>query len=269
MKKCKLLLIITFLMLSKISYCDFIPIGSHSITKCIKITNIDDYPEVSLIGFILGSFNYYSSYVVAPSECLKFQTECSLHLYAVKKTSIIGMDIEKIDWRNKDINALISNIYIDPYKFLVDDSIPYYSIEQYYKILGFTDTTVVLFKWKEITNDKDGNPLSENELTYNGDLSKLSQQISSGINSIPYHSTFTLFPNPVKQIVSLKINNFYQGSVPVEIISFGGKLLQTFTLNKTGFIDDSTIPIDNLPKGIYLVNIRFGAMTETQKLIIN
>jgi hypothetical protein len=135
--------------------------------------------------------------------------------------------------------------------------------------MGFTETSVVLFKWKEVTKDKNKNQLSENEYTYDGDLSKLSQKLPVGINSITYHSTFTLYPNPAKQIVYLKINNFYQGLVPVEIISFGGKLLKLLTLSKTGFIHDSTIPIENLPKGIYFVTIRYGEMVETQKLIIN
>ena len=164
----------------------------------------------------------------------------------------------------------MSNIYFYPYfEFYVNDSIPISSIEQFYKIEGFTEKSVVLFKWKEISKFNNGKEDSITNYTYDGDLSKLSQKLLVGINSNQYYSTFSLYPNPAKQIVSLKISNFYEGTVPVEIISFGGKVLKAITLTKSGYIYDSTIPIENLPKGIYFVTIRFGAMVETQKLIIN
>jgi hypothetical protein len=268
MKKYSHIVVFVFLILGKLSYCDVIIVGSHAVTKCAKITNLNDYPEVSLIGFKLSVFNYYHSYIVVPAKCLECDSESSLNIYAINKTLLIGYDIEKNDWR-KDKNALKSNIYINTHKYYVDDSIPIYSIEQFYKILGFTDTTIVLFKWKEVTNDKNMNLLATDEFTYDGDISILSQKFPLGIKTITYHSTFTLYPNPAKQVVSMKISNFYQGSVPVEIFSFGGKVLKSTTLIKTGFIYDSTISIENLPKGIYFVTLRFGAMVETQKLIIN
>jgi hypothetical protein len=267
MKKYKFLLVITFLMMSRLSYCDIINSGYHAVIKCVKITNIEDYPEISIIGQTGNTVSW--NYVATSTECLKGGTSMDyFYLFAVNTTYLQGKDITKIDWI-KDKNALSSNIRINPRRDVIEDSIPIYSIEQFYKILGFADITVVLFKWKEITNDKNGDPLSENEYTYEGDVSKLSQKILVGINSTSYHSTFTLYPNPAQQVVSLKINNFYEGTVPVEIVSFGGKVLRSTTLNKTGFIYDSIIPIDNLPKGIYFVTIRFGAMVETQKLIIN
>jgi hypothetical protein len=268
MKNYRFLLVITILILSEISYCDIIETGNHAVTKCIMITNIDDYSEISLIGQTenIESWNY----LVTSTGCLTGGTSewGYVYIFAVNKKYLQGKDIKKINWL-EDKNAVQTNIQIHPRRDVVGDSIPIYSIEQFYKILGFTDTTVVLFKWKEITNDKNGDPLSENDYKYEGDVSKLSQKILVGINSTSYHSTFTLYPNPAQLVVSLKISNFYEGTVPVEIISFGGKILKSTTLNKSGFINDSTIPIENLPKGIYFVTIRFGAMVETQKLIIN
>lgn len=272
MKKYRYLLVITFLMLNKISYCDVIEIGSHAVIKCIKITNVEDYPEISLIRFntsLMTDGSNYSSYVIVSPECLEdHYGKGWFYLFAVNKTYLQGKDIEKIDWEN-DENAVRTNIQLNTMRDVVNDSNPISSIEQFYKILGFTDSSVVLFKWKEVENDINGKVLSDNEFTYDGDISKLSQQIPLGINSNQYSSTFTLFPNPAQQVVSLKISNFYEGTVPVEIISFGGKILKSIALNKSGFIHDSTIPIENLPKGIYFVTIRFGAMVETQKLIIN
>jgi hypothetical protein len=267
MKNYRISLIIAFLFLSKISYCDVINIGSHAVTKCIKITNIEDYPEISFIGQTEGYQSW--NYLMTSTKCLTGGTsEDWFYLFAVNKTYLQGKDITKIDWL-KDKNGLPSNIRINPRRDVVGDSIPIYSIEQFFKILGFTDTSVVLFKWKEVENDINGDVLSENEFTYNGDISKLFQQIPLEINSNRYSSTFTLYPNPAKQNVWLKIGNFYEGTVPVEIYSFGGKLLKTITLSKTGFVHDSIIPIENLSKGIYFVTIRFGIMTETQKLILN
>jgi hypothetical protein len=264
------LIVFAFLLLSKISYCDVIAIGSHTASMCVKITNINDYPEISLIGTHEdGGCPCKTSYEIVSSECLHAGSQFDSHnIYAVKKTYITGKDIKIIDWP-KDKNALKSNIYINPRRVVVVDSIPIYSIEQFFKILGFTETSVILFKWKEVTMDNNGDLLSENEFNYDGDLSKLSQKILVGINSKSYNPTFELYPNPAQHIVFLEISNFYQGSISVEIVSFGGKVLKSITLNKTGFIYDSSFSIENLTKGIYFVTFRYGAMVETQKLIIN
>jgi hypothetical protein len=270
MKKYRHIVVFVFLILSKLSYCDVIPANCHSATMCVKITNIDSYPEISLLGFYIdGVCPCKTTYEIVSSECLHAGSQFDSHyIYAVKKSYITGKDIKTINW-TKDINAVKSNIYINPRRVLVPDSLSIFSFEQFYEIVGFTDSSVVLFKWKEITKNNDGNLYSYKEYYFEGNLLKLYQQIHIGVNSFQNISTFTLYPNPAKQIVSLKINNFYQGSVPVEIFSFGGKVLKSTTLNKTGFIYDSTISIENLPKGIYFVTLRFGAMVETQKLIIN
>lgn len=266
MKKNIFLFVITLLILSKTSYCDIIPFGRHAIIKCIKITNTEDYPENSFIGYDKG---FYVSCELISSECLSagYWTRKSC-IFAVNKTYLIGNEINKIDWEN-DKNIVKSNTYLNLYHDVVDDSIPIYSLIQFYKILGFTDSSVVLFKWKEVEKDINGKVLSENEFTYDGDISKLAQKIPVGINSNQYSSTFTLFPNPAQQVVYLKASNFYVGKVPVEIYSFGGKLLKSITLNKTDFIHDFSIPIGKMPKGIYFVTVRFGAMTETRNLIID
>jgi len=271
MKKYKFILFFSLLIFCKISFCDIIPANCHSVSKCVMITNIDDYPEISFIAsFTSGSpARSDGSYLINSTKCLYGASpKVFLCLFAVRNTYLQGKDVKKIDWLN-DKNAIPFNIHIYPSGEILNDSIPIYSIEQFYKILGFTETTVVLFMWSEVLKDKIGYELSENEFIYDGDTSKLSQQLHSGINSNQYSSTFSLYPNPAQQVVSLKISNFYEGTVPVEIVSFGGKVLKSTTLYKTGFIDDSTIPIENLPKGIYFVTIRFGAMVETQKLLIN
>jgi hypothetical protein len=267
MKKYRFLLVIAFLILSKISYCDVINIGSHAVTKCIKITNIEDYPEISVIGQTGNTISW--NYIVTSAECLTGGTSMdNFYLFAINKTYLNGKEVKEINWL-KDKNAIQSNIQISPRRDVINDSIPIKSIEQFYQIIGFTEKSVVLFKWKEISKFSNSKEDSIINYTFDGDISKLSQKIPVGINSKSYYSSFTLYPNPTQQVVSLKISNFYQGLVPVDIISFGGKILKSNILNKTGYIYDSTIPIENLPKGVYFVTIRFGAMAETQKLIIN
>jgi len=269
MKKYRFLLVITFLMLSKISFCDVIPGNAHLVNICAKITNIEDYPEISLLVFYQRAYAGDKTYKVVSSECLK---ECykynEICIYAVSNKYLQGKNIENINWPN-DKNAIKSNLFQIPYIGYIYDSNPISSVERFYKVEGFTDTTVILFKWKEVTQFFWPKPDSIKTYNFDGDTTKLSQKLPVGINSTSYHSTFTLYPNPAQQVVSLKISNFYEGTVPVEIVSFGGKVLRSTSLNKTGFVNDSSIPIENLPKGMYFVTIRFGAMVETQKLIIN
>ena len=268
MKKQITLLVIVLLFTCKISYGDIIPDHSHYVAKCVKITNLDGYPDVSLLGFIPPGFVPYDTYLVSSTECLTNGYKYNyFKVFAVSKKYLVGKDIKKLDLP-KDPNALVSNLPIQPFGGYVNDSIHISGLEQYYKIVGFSSTEVILYLWKEVDKFNDGKPDTTKTFTYNGDVSMLSQNIQTGINLKELKTSFELYPNPARKEFHLKINNLYVGSVFIEIISLDGKIVKSLMVDKFGYTFDRDIQIENLRSGTYSVSLKFGKIVESKKLVI-
>ena len=268
MKKQIIFLVLVFLLMSRISYGDVIPDHSHYVTKCVKIINIDDYPDVSLVGFIHPWSMGFGTYLISSSVCLdKGYRFNDFNVYAVNKAYLTGKDINQMDLP-KDPNAMLAYPKIEPYCGYVNDSLPISGLEQYYKIVGFSNTKVVLYLWKEVTKFNDGKPDLTKTYTYDGEISLLSQKITVGINSLQNHPGIELYPNPAQKNFHVKINNSYLGTVPLELVTMGGKVVKSMNLNKSGIILDSELQIANIAKGAYLVNLKFGKIVESRKIVI-
>lgn len=267
MKKLICLLILIPFLLSKTCFGDVIVTDIHYVEICAKITNIDDYPEISLLGFTPGPTKY-NTYIISSSECLsKGYAGNFFNIYAVNKKYLEGKDIQKLDFFN-DVNVIKSNIQIDNFGTYVRDTTHIYAIDQFYKIVGFSSTSVILYKWKEVTRFHYDDPDSTSTYTFDGDISKLYQNIQVGIHSNQYQTSIELYPNPAQKNFHLKINNLYQGSVPVEMVTMDGKIVKSLTLSKNGSVLDYDIRVENLDKGAYFVRIIFGEKVEFKKIVI-
>lgn len=268
MKKRITFLLVVFLFLGRISYGDIIIDNAHYVEKCVKITNLADYPEVALLGFVPPSAMSYDTYLISSSQCLtkgyKFN---DFNVFAVSKAYLEGKDIKKIDLP-RDPNAIRSNIHIEVFGGYVHDSIPISGVEQYYKIIGFSDMSVILHKWKEVTKYNNGTQDSTKTFAYEGEVSQLSQKLTVGINGLQNRHSIELYPNPADKNFHLRINSKYLGAVPVEIVTMGGKMVKSFTINKNGLIVDYDVPVGNIAKGTYLVNLKFGKNVESRKIVI-
>lgn len=268
MKKLIYLLVLIPFLLSKTCFGDVIIGNVHYVEKCVKITNIDDYPEVSLLGFIPPSSAPYDTYIINSSQCLtKGYKYNDFNVFAINKEYLIGKDIKKIDLP-RDPNAISSNLHIELYGGYLNDSIPISGIEQYYKIVGFTATSIVLHKWKEVNKFNNGKPDSTSTYTYDGEISELYQKIQTGIHSYQSSSNIELYPNPAKKIIHFKLIGNDQGIVPIEIVTLNGKVVKSLTLRKNGILLEYDIPLENIRSGAYLVNIKLGAKVESRKIVI-
>jgi hypothetical protein len=268
MKLYRFALLISFLLLGKISYCDIIPENSHAVDLCAVITNLSDYPEISLLGYVTGPTGVIPTYQINATDCLqkgyKYNT---LYIYAVKNCYLSGKDITTIDW-TKDCNALKSSIDIEPFGGYVDDSNPINAKEQFYKIVGFTDTSVVIFKWKEINKFNNGKADSVKLYSYSGDVTVLSQEISTSIKTNTITSSIELFPNPAKKNFHLKITNNYSGKVSIKVHSIDGKSVRSLVVDKSETTMDYAIDVDKVAKDYYLVDVIMGKTVEVRKLLI-
>jgi len=270
MKKLICLLVLIPFLLSKTCFGDVIVTDVHHVEKCVKITNIDDYPEISLVGAVIPPNDPFDTefYILTSSECLPRNfRNCDFNIYALSKDYLKGKDLQKIDFP-KDPNAIASNIKIEPSGGYINDSIPISEIQQYYKIAGFTKTSLILYKWKEVNKFNNGKPDSTSTYTFDGDISKLYQNIQVGIHLNQYQTSIELYPNPAQKNFHLKINNLYQGSVPVEMVTMDGKIVKSLTLSKNGSVLDYDIRVENLDKGAYFVRIIFGEKVEFKKIVI-
>jgi hypothetical protein len=270
MKTYSQLLMIIFLLIGRTASADIIPENSHYVTMCVKITNLEEYPEISLLGYV-KSFggSHFLTYEVLSSNCLskgyKFYT---LELYAVPKTYLIGKDTSELDLPN-DKNAVITNIQINPYYGYINNSNPLISVEQYYKIVGFTESSVIIYKWQEINKYNNGQKDQVKTFDYTGDISILSQKITTGTSASKTNSGIELFPNPAQKNVHLKISNNYQGTVQIGVFTTDGKKVNSMYAAKESATLEYTIPISSLSKGTYLVYVGIGKKAEWKKLVVN
>lgn len=269
MKKLKLFATIILLLAFKVSFCDMIPPNSHYMEKCVKITNLDEYANITLLAYTSGPMKI-DTYKITSTNCLSGAYKfTSLTIYAVKNSYLKNKSITSLDLPN-DKNALKTNIKIQQNSGYISDSDPTISLNQYYKIAGFTDTSVVIYLWKEEIEYNNGAADETKSYNYEGDVSLLYQDLfPTNIETKKMYSSIELSPNPTKNYCNLIINNFYNGSISAEILSIQGKKLKTLQYNKTGYCLNERIYVYDLPKGTYIVKIFLGDVIESKKLIID
>ncbi len=171
MKIKKFWIIIAFLLIGKISLSDII-IVQNRVEICAKISNLDEYPNISLFAYCdcVTLFNSLKSFKINSHSCIKLNKLCPTYIYALSNDYIKDKDIKKIDL-SKEKNALKSNVTIKSNSYMSED--PIRMVELYFKIAGFTDTTIVLFKEKQIIKYSIAKPDSIAIFKYAGDISKL------------------------------------------------------------------------------------------------
>jgi hypothetical protein len=139
-------------------------------------------------------------YIIGPTTCLEkgYKLNC-LTIYGVRNSYLAGKDITKIDW-SEDEHAFKTNIQIDPAGDFADNSNLIYSIEQYFRIVGFTDSSVEIYKYIEVDYFCDGTIAVSSSGKYDGDSTKLSQSLptETKVASGSDGKSANLFPNAAK-----------------------------------------------------------------------
>lgn len=258
---------IIMLLLITNGYCDIILDNTHHVDKCVKITNIEDYPDVCLVVYV-NEVMSYPTYIVSSANCLtKGYKYNVLNVLAVNKSYLSGKDISRINWL-KDAHALPSNIKIEPEGGYVHDSIPISGIEEYYRIVGFSDSNVIIYKWKQVTKFNNGKPDLIENIEYAEPTIPLYQKIMVGTHPSQNPSAIELYPNPATKKIHLRITDNYTGPLSVELVTSTGKAMKTISLHKLSSVFDYDIPVANVAKGAYLVKVQLGKVIEYEKIIL-
>ncbi len=86
----------------------------------------------------------------------------------------------------------------------------------------------------------------------------------SSVQNIAPAPKFTFYPNPVKNVLQIETQNLIEKNTIVTITDLAGKVLITKTLQ----VNNGTIDVADLPKGLHLINFKNSNYSHTQKLVI-
>jgi hypothetical protein len=79
---------------------------------------------------------------------------------------------------------------------------------------------------------------------------------------------FKLYPNPARGIVNIQVKTKKKDDLILEIHSVTGKLIFKKKLSNNGIEFMEELDLNDLPRGLYFVNIKGGDLYKTEKLII-
>ena len=171
MKKFKSTLLLFLAVLTINSYGDVIVPKYPPAKVYMKINNLNDYPDIVIIGVYICSvvFKSNKAFILEPDSLLEIHKSCPFKLYAVKKSYFEKKGIKKIKWE-KDENVIESNLLFSG-KFT--PFFPIHTVEMNFIIAGFNDTSMVMHQATHILKYSDGRSDDVRNYDYKGDLSKL------------------------------------------------------------------------------------------------
>src|SRR5829696_3483647 len=87
------------------------------------------------------------------------------------------------------------------------------------------------------------------------------------LSELPVSSSVSLYPNPVRDVVSLSMDNSGEGRVQVELISLSGAVVKQFSFNKQRGTAQKSLSLIGLAKGTYLMKVSLPGWTKSTQLI--
>lgn len=143
-----------FLFSSTVS-ADLISPNYHSLSRCVKVVNLNEFPNTVLIGYITGPMvDKYEAYQIKNNECLtkgyKFNL---LSIYWTTKEKFNSIDLKSLKLSN--ITLLLENI--EPSGSYISDSNPLIKEGIEYSIAGFSNEKLIFYKSSQTSEYNNGN----------------------------------------------------------------------------------------------------------------
>lgn len=86
-------------------------------------------------------------------------------------------------------------------------------------------------------------------------------------NSGPVSESVEIFPNPVNDKIILKVSNSTLDNMNIRIADLNGGIRKQITLKHDSPITQTTIPVNELPAGMYIIKVQMGSWSQTKKII--
>lgn len=96
---------------------------------------------------------------------------------------------------------------------------------------------------------------------------KINNNVVTGINDVNFDATFSIYPNPAKHNVNVKLHNETNANCTIEIINSIGQVAQSIDLGSDSEISNN-ISISDLSSGVYMVKTILGDKISSRKLIV-
>jgi hypothetical protein len=135
------------LLFSSTASADVLLPDYHYIIRCVRVMNLNEYPDVVLIGHMTGpSFDKYEkSYQINNNECLEADRFSSLSIYWTTKEKFNSIDLKNLN--PADVTLLLDNV--DTKNQQVDASNPLRKEDIEYSIAGFSSEKLIFYKSKQ------------------------------------------------------------------------------------------------------------------------
>jgi hypothetical protein len=78
-------------------------------------------------------------------------------------------------------------------------------------------------------------------------------------------TTFSMFPNPTKGIINVKLSDNTQGKTTMSLFDIQGRSIVT---KSAGSLNE-TIDISHLQDGVYMLSVENGNQKTTKKIVLN
>jgi len=82
-------------------------------------------------------------------------------------------------------------------------------------------------------------------------------------------SSLRIWPNPSKGDLNIKMSNFNQDKITVQIIDVLGRHIKEFQFKNTSTVFNTKLALNNLTKGLYSVKVIKGNSVLVKKIILN
>ena len=160
---------------------------------------------------------------------------CDVMLDETRTITVISADIEVIG------NRLYANANAYTYQWYRNDE----------PIMGDRGTN----RWIEIMDDAD----YKVEVTFDNTCTLMSETVSSkdvtGINDPLSENNIQLYPNPVKDKMSLEMTNLYTGELTIRIVNVAGQVIMENKVEKSNEHFKSELDMLELNSGLYFIHI--------------
>lgn len=145
MKRLKYITILLLLFFSTRLYGDIIIVEPRTAWICSKITNLNDFPDLVVIGVMnCITFNSKTAFRIKNNDCINAQKSCQVLLYVMKLDYFNTHDRNEIDWDN-DKNVQKLNLSIKETDF---NSQNFSSATIDFNLAKYKNTVYYLYKTK-------------------------------------------------------------------------------------------------------------------------
>jgi len=252
----KVLVSLIYICFISQAFADIIPQGEKSVSYCAKIQNADSFQNVTFVLVIDPVITVPNKrIVISPSVCLskgyKFNGS---NVYAVDSSHLKFTGIDNINF-STDKFSLKSSIQVPALNFTyVPDSSLINNIEELYKVLGFTDSSVIIYLYKRTVSFSNG--ITDSVFIFNPPLYDNLKKTIESVKVSDSTKNVLIFPNPTQKELNIYIIDGRMGDATFEISDMSGHSLKFARFTKNKSILKKTIDIGSLPAGIY--NVRFS-----------